>query len=66
MTIKALVFDFDGTIIDTEVPDYESWQELFQAHGTSLSLDEWAACVGGGNGQPALGAVQMILIPTTF
>lgn len=48
MTIKALVFDFDGTILDTEVPDYESWQEVFQAHGTSLSLDEWAACVGGG------------------
>ena len=48
MTIKALVFDFDGTILDSEVPDYESWEELFQAHGTSLSLDEWAVCVGGG------------------
>lgn len=48
MTIRAIIFDFDGTIIDTEVPDYQSWEEQFQARGTSLALDAWAACVGGG------------------
>lgn len=48
MTIKAIIFDFDGTIIDTEVPDYQSWEEVFQRYGTSLSLAEWATFVGGG------------------
>ena len=31
MTIKALVFDFDGLILDTEVPIYQSWRELCQS-----------------------------------
>lgn len=48
MTIQALIFDFDGTIVDSEGPDYESWEEIFKAHGTSLSLDQWMDCVGGG------------------
>lgn len=47
MDLQALIFDFDGTILDTEMPDYESWQEIFQAHGATLDLDLWSTCVGG-------------------
>jgi len=44
--IKALIFDFDGLILDTETPEYLCWQEIYQAHGVSLSLSEWADYIG--------------------
>jgi len=45
--LQAIVFDFDGTILETEGPDYQSWQEIFQRHGSELTLDVWIRCVGG-------------------
>jgi HAD superfamily hydrolase (TIGR01509 family) len=47
--IKALIFDFDGLILDTEVPEYQSWAELYQTHGTTLPLTTWAKCIGAAN-----------------
>ena len=44
--IRALIFDFDGLMVDTEVPAFQSWQEIYQAHGYELSLDDWALCLG--------------------
>ena len=44
--IKALLFDFDGLILDTETPDYESWRETFAEHGAELTLEEWSDCIG--------------------
>jgi HAD superfamily hydrolase (TIGR01509 family) len=44
--IRALLFDFDGLILDTEVPDYECWQEVFQEHGCELSLSLWVSFIG--------------------
>jgi HAD superfamily hydrolase (TIGR01509 family) len=44
--IKALIFDFDGLILDTEVPEYQSWAELYQAYGSDLPLEKWAECIG--------------------
>jgi HAD superfamily hydrolase (TIGR01509 family) len=46
MSIRALIFDFDGLILDTESTEYQSWQELFAAHGCALSLDLWVECIG--------------------
>jgi HAD superfamily hydrolase (TIGR01509 family) len=46
MSIRALIFDFDGLILDTESTEYQSWQELFAAHGCQLSLDLWVDCIG--------------------
>ena len=45
--LQALVFDFDGTILETEGPDYQAWQEIFEEHGGELPLDVWIQCVGG-------------------
>ena len=42
----ALIFDFDGLILDTEVAIYEAWRELYAAHGLPLTLETWAQCVG--------------------
>jgi len=45
--IKALVFDFDGLMVDTEGPAYESWQEIYREYGHELPLSSWAAVLGG-------------------
>lgn len=44
--VQAIVFDFDGTIIETETPDYQSWQEIFLEFGTSLSQKLWTGYIG--------------------
>ena len=46
-TIEAVVFDFDGLILDTEGPVFVAWQEEFEAHGCPpLTVEEWAAEIG--------------------
>jgi HAD superfamily hydrolase (TIGR01509 family) len=44
--IKALIFDFDGLILDTEITMFQTWQEIFQTYGLSLSMQEWAGFLG--------------------
>ncbi len=40
--IKALIFDFDGLILDTETIDLQSWQEIYCDHGAEFpSPDGW-------------------------
>ncbi|MBP1155449.1 MULTISPECIES: HAD family hydrolase [unclassified Paenibacillus] len=46
--IKAVVFDFDGLILDTETPEFESYQEMYLQEGCELTLDIWGQCVGTG------------------
>lgn len=43
---RALVFDFDGLILDTETPEFRAWQELFAAHGGELTTADWAHVIG--------------------
>ena len=45
--LKALIFDFDGLILDTETPEMLVWQELFARHGQAFSVDTWGQIVGG-------------------
>lgn len=47
MTLQALIFDFDGLILDTETPEVEVWQAIFHEHGHELPVDEWAKTIGG-------------------
>lgn len=44
--IKAIIFDFDGLILDTETPIFTAWREVYHKHGCALSLDEYAGCLG--------------------
>lgn len=43
LPFDAVIFDLDGTLIDTETPDYEASRRLYEAHGAALSPDEWAS-----------------------
>jgi HAD superfamily hydrolase (TIGR01509 family) len=45
--LQALIFDFDGLILDTETPEVEVWQTIFREHGHELPVDEWAKTIGG-------------------
>jgi len=47
--LKAIVFDFDGLILDTELPIYRSWLEVYTAHGQALPFDSWMLTVGSNN-----------------
>jgi HAD superfamily hydrolase (TIGR01509 family) len=47
--LKALVFDFDGLILDTEGPVFHSWRETFEACGATLTLEEWSDTIGRAN-----------------
>jgi HAD superfamily hydrolase (TIGR01509 family) len=47
MKIKALIFDFDGLILDTESPEYDVWQAIYREHGQELAPETWGQIVGG-------------------
>jgi HAD superfamily hydrolase (TIGR01509 family) len=44
---KALIFDFDGLILDTETPEYQVWQSIYREHGFELPHEEWGKIIGG-------------------
>ena len=45
--IQALIFDFDGLILDTETPEVQIWQELYAREGQEFPLEEWVRTVVG-------------------
>ena len=47
--IQALILDFDGLILETELPDFQSWQEIYQHYGGTLSLTTWLPLIGTGS-----------------
>lgn len=46
MSLKALVFDFDGVIIDSKTPEYQTWQEIFAQFGHDLPMHAWEKGMG--------------------
>jgi HAD superfamily hydrolase (TIGR01509 family) len=48
--IRALIFDFDGLVLETEVPIYQSWVEVYQRFGHSLPFSTWAGIIGTSHG----------------
>jgi beta-phosphoglucomutase-like phosphatase (HAD superfamily) len=46
--MEALIFDFDGLILDTEVSELQAWREIYAEYNAELPLDKWAACIGSG------------------
>ncbi len=44
--MQALIFDFDGTILDTESSEFQAWQEVYQQYGAELTLEYWLPFIG--------------------
>jgi HAD superfamily hydrolase (TIGR01509 family) len=61
--VRALLFDFDGLIVDTETPSLASWQEVYGEHGHELTLDRWAAAVGTVGGFDPLAHLEELAGP---
>jgi HAD superfamily hydrolase (TIGR01509 family) len=62
--VEAVVFDFDGLILDTEGPVFVAWQEEFEANGCPpLTIDEWSAEIGTSGG---LDLVELIRTRATL
>jgi HAD superfamily hydrolase (TIGR01509 family) len=44
--VAGIIFDFDGTILDTETPEFEEWRAAFRQRGHDLGLDVWQLSIG--------------------
>ena len=61
MRLAAIVFDFDGLIVDTENPGFISWQEIYQEFGATLHIDDWRHATGYVGGfDPAIHLEQLL------
>lgn len=48
--IRALIFDLDGLLVDTEGPYFAAWQDVYAARGGELTketLPRWIGTTGG-------------------
>ena len=50
MSARAVILDFDGLIVDTEMSEFRAWQEIYEGEGAHLKLEEWLNAVGYVNG----------------
>ena len=46
MALRALIFDFDGLIVDTETPWLELVRDAYRRHGRELPAEVWRQFVG--------------------
>lgn len=44
--IRALIFDFDGVLVETELPIFQAWQRIYREHGHELPVDQWMTIIG--------------------
>jgi HAD superfamily hydrolase (TIGR01509 family) len=59
--IKALLFDFDGTLVDTESVEFRAWEQTFLAHDVQLALERYGVGVGTLEGFSPLDELELLL-----
>ena len=45
--IRAVIFDLDGLLIDSEIISYRLYQELLRPYGHNLTLEDYASGYSG-------------------
>jgi len=45
---RAVIFDFDGLMLDTETVEYQTWQEAFAKFDINLPIEVWGQAIGRG------------------
>ncbi len=46
MDIAALIFDFDGLVVDTETPEFAVLSEQYRSYGAELQPERWVLGLG--------------------
>ena len=46
MPLAAVIFDYDGIILDSETAEFESHRLIYERSGVSLTPDEWCDQIG--------------------
>jgi HAD superfamily hydrolase (TIGR01509 family) len=59
--IRAVLFDFDGTVVDTESVDLRAWTEVFEAHGVAVPVERFALRIGTLTGPNELDELDALL-----
>ncbi|PZA06090.1 MULTISPECIES: HAD family phosphatase [unclassified Meiothermus] len=44
--MRALIFDLDGTIFDSETAIFRAWQRVYAEQGAALALETWLPLLG--------------------
>lgn len=60
--IHALIFDFDGLIVDTETPAFESWRMVYAEYGYELPFALWIDSLGTSHGFDSLAHLAELLV----
>lgn len=61
--VSAIIFDFDGTIIDTEWSQFATVQDEFRQHGLEYDLESFQAIVGRADGRHWADVLQDLIGP---
>src|SRR5438477_3164292 len=60
-SVRALLFDFDGTLWDSESAVFDAYRKLYATHGHDLPAKEWARGVGTLGGFDPVADLEMRL-----
>jgi len=63
VSLRGLLFDFDGLILDTETPELLSWQEVWEDHGHEFPLERFQSGLGLVGGFGAMAALEEVVGP---
>ncbi len=59
--MQGIVFDFDGIIVDTELPIYKIWAGLYDSYGFILTKEKWRQAIGTRNNFDPIEDLNLLL-----